>query len=718
MDTHLKGIGLENFRVFKDAQYFNFAPITVLTGTNSSGKSSLINSLKLLENTFSDFNDKKYYNYKAGDLNYLFKKHLSQNYIRKIFSKHEYLFNNKSGKSITSFTHRCFLPVAVEFLQDETDIELEIKYNYQTLSATAFKNSASKLKSIEVSIIGIKDSFYTRSLNENLLKYANVTLADFNNKIIVEIIISKHYDIIGCQIDLHLFYLIYLSNRLYFLDIINKKKEFEEKLNISNNEAIREEIAKFMVARGIKYDIIQPESPDKPTIISALQLKKYEDHELKIFDILNSPEPILYPVKAENEITFLGSWCNNDRSKISESLKIINAYYKKDIQEDNLIFFHVDIFRFLSSIIWRSKIFDFSRGIEADSDIDSSFIYFNEVTSGLSLRELHTQLVDHSKGEFLNKDWWISIIDKLTYKDKKVDLEFLYQLYIPFLNIIFNGSRSAQKINPDSFVSTEPEIAFYEVIHNTFRQLRIPINNFKKIQVVSNNRVNEERFFKINSDREFFIVKNFEHTNSFKSTIKKYLRDFEIADDIFIEVDEDQMTYKVMLSINDKIINLKDLGYGIVKLLPIMLSINPEVDDWTINEMDDGSGRIDYKYLETVVLVEEPESNLHPALQSKLADLFIDLSSGFNIQFIIETHSEYLIRKLQYLTAKKEIKPSDTQIYYFNHPDKVLPEGESHIYPINIREDGSLTKNFGTGFFDEASNIALELFLLKNEQRN
>lgn len=45
MQTHLKGFGLENFRVFKDYTWFDFAPITILTGPNSSGKSSLIKAL-------------------------------------------------------------------------------------------------------------------------------------------------------------------------------------------------------------------------------------------------------------------------------------------------------------------------------------------------------------------------------------------------------------------------------------------------------------------------------------------------------------------------------------------------------------------------------------------------------------------------------------------------------------------------------------------------
>ena len=47
-----------------------------------------------------------------------------------------------------------------------------------------------------------------------------------------------------------------------------------------------------------------------------------------------------------------------------------------------------------------------------------------------------------------------------------------------------------------------------------------------------------------------------------------------------------------------------------------------------------------------------------------------------------------------------------------------MPLGETQTYPINITKDGSLTRNFGKGFFDEADNIAMELFLLKMGQKN
>ena len=49
----ISGIGFENFRVFKDRYDFELAPITVLTGANSSGKSTVIKALKLLQSFWS-----------------------------------------------------------------------------------------------------------------------------------------------------------------------------------------------------------------------------------------------------------------------------------------------------------------------------------------------------------------------------------------------------------------------------------------------------------------------------------------------------------------------------------------------------------------------------------------------------------------------------------------------------------------------------------------
>ena len=47
--SYLENIGLKNFRVFEKETWFGFAPITLITGPNSSGKSSLIKAILLLK---------------------------------------------------------------------------------------------------------------------------------------------------------------------------------------------------------------------------------------------------------------------------------------------------------------------------------------------------------------------------------------------------------------------------------------------------------------------------------------------------------------------------------------------------------------------------------------------------------------------------------------------------------------------------------------------
>lgn len=50
--SHFAGLGLENFRTFPRRVDMEFAPITVLTGTNGRGKSSVVRALKLIQSNF------------------------------------------------------------------------------------------------------------------------------------------------------------------------------------------------------------------------------------------------------------------------------------------------------------------------------------------------------------------------------------------------------------------------------------------------------------------------------------------------------------------------------------------------------------------------------------------------------------------------------------------------------------------------------------------
>ena len=153
------------------------------------------------------------------------------------------------------------------------------------------------------------------------------------------------------------------------------------------------------------------------------------------------------------------------------------------------------------------------------------------------------------------------------------------------------------------------------------------------------------------------------------------------------------------ITVNDR--KLEDLGYGISQLASVILSFGEE----------------------EILILEEPESNLHPKFQSLLADLFteqlyetklIGSREGENevpksVQFIIETHSEYMVRKFQYLVKKKEMRKEDIVIYYFHDPKE-----NKQPTKIEIQEDGRLSQPFGSGFYDETSILISALLTGEN----
>lgn len=112
------------------------------------------------------------------------------------------------------------------------------------------------------------------------------------------------------------------------------------------------------------------------------------------------------------------------------------------------------------------------------------------------------------------------------------------------------------------------------------------------------------------------------------------------------------------------------------------------------------------------VIVEEPELNLHPALQSKLAEFFHFVNKEYKIKFIIETHSEYLIRMSQLIVAQEKytteesLNPNPFKVHYFDM--------DSGPYVMNFTENGKFDRNFGEGFYDEAVK---KMMALIHEQR-
>ena len=172
-----------------------------------------------------------------------------------------------------------------------------------------------------------------------------------------------------------------------------------------------------------------------------------------------------------------------------------------------------------------------------------------------------------------------------------------------------------------------------------------------------------------------------------------WLSEFEIGTSIDVTSKKDgSFLVKVL---DDKIkggIDLVDMGIGSNQITILLLRIATIIRK--------------YRDANVTIMVEDPERYLYPALQSKLADFLWDVNIRYGINFVVETHSEYLIRRSQVLVVKnlKTNIPVENpfKVYYV---DKQIG-----IYPMNYRSNGKFDRKFGKGFFDVSNKAALELF--------
>lgn len=99
-----------------------------------------------------------------------------------------------------------------------------------------------------------------------------------------------------------------------------------------------------------------------------------------------------------------------------------------------------------------------------------------------------------------------------------------------------------------------------------------------------------------------------------------------------------------------------------------------------------------------MLLIENPESHLHPAGQTVVAKL-ISLAAESGIQVIVETHSDHFLNGVRTSTKARLISHENVRIYFLSRN----PASEAHevqIENVDISENGKLS-HWPEGFFDE-----------------
>jgi predicted ATPase len=140
----------------------------------------------------------------------------------------------------------------------------------------------------------------------------------------------------------------------------------------------------------------------------------------------------------------------------------------------------------------------------------------------------------------------------------------------------------------------------------------------------------------------------------FQTVIAEWLKKLGLLDSFVakkIAPNRKDYEVRVKTSGSSKDVDLTDVGFGISQVLPVV------VESF-------------YVPRHSTVIIEQPELHLHPRVQSELADLFVAaIHSRENnedrcIQFIIESHSEHFLQRLQRRIAEGTLKPEDVALYF------------------------------------------------------
>jgi predicted ATPase len=159
--------------------------------------------------------------------------------------------------------------------------------------------------------------------------------------------------------------------------------------------------------------------------------------------------------------------------------------------------------------------------------------------------------------------------------------------------------------------------------------------------------------------------------------VSHWLKMMEVADGLSLEQQGPSVHYEVLVHQGKNKANLVDVGFGVSQVLPVVT---------LAYFVPEGS----------TVILEQPEIHLHPLAQTWLADLFVEVARTRHVQFLVETHSENLFRRLQSLIAEERISPEDCRLYF------VEPGDDSAVLRRLAVDEFGRIKNWPDKFFGDA----------------
>lgn len=587
-------LGFENFRTFDKEILIDLAPITIITGPNNSGKSSVIKAAKLLK---QNTNSQKY----------------------------------------------SALPEKLSFNADK------FGHCIGNLSQAINRDSASEKVSFIVPI-------HLETLGENFnckISYNRVIVGESSHELALESFsvfqrLNESKELVNISGQFSFFYEMYI-NPLLFIECFEKTFLDQLGININSDSFSRASLI-FHKEKLSGQDILKE-------LINAD--KQYVSNEpiMPWFNLFLS----------ENSMLILESYKESNTDLFIIADRVIN-YYKKELED----------YKLSNNISeWKTAVLQYFKNLEQK--------YFQFIENSRLIFPIDFSL---DQREYF---WWNGILSYDVFEqeihtpEENINAIGEYDMNLLELMIVFeNSSLRAEMTQENNFEIFNNYVQY--VIMESMEKCRQSITEF---QFADLNRIEQALVYTDTGSKTSYGIINdyiskFERYNH-TQTINSQLRRLGIAD--CFKIEPANGAYTINLLKEKRWVPLAEMGFGISKIFFCLLALDAY----------------------DMVFLEEPESNMHPDLQAKLADILIAFSNKSK-KIIIETHSEYLIRKLQYLVATNEIDKENVLIHYFSFNSK--NKKGNRVKKIKIKRDGGLDGQFGPGFYDEAANIIRDLFSL------
>ena len=170
------------------------------------------------------------------------------------------------------------------------------------------------------------------------------------------------------------------------------------------------------------------------------------------------------------------------------------------------------------------------------------------------------------------------------------------------------------------------------------------------------------------------------------SAVEYWLNEFDMARDLELE-DRGRLGIGVRMRLRDvpHMVDLTSVGVGVSQVLPVVVLC-------LLSEPGD------------LVILEQPELHLHPALQHRLGDFLLECAHSGR-QVLVETHSEHLVNRLRRRVAEESGWAEGLVGLLFAERN----EGNTTFRVSPIDQYGGLEDDWPDGFFDVSAREAQAL---------